>query len=429
MAVKNLLSRLQSLPEAIKVSIIGTGSTGKGIFFQTHITPGIECVAIADIDINKAIECAEFMHRDYTVVETASTLDEAINQGRLAVCSDGELICQSQLVQVLVEASSSIVKGGQFARHSLESGKIVAMMNAEADLIFGPALMKIAERNNVVYTSCDGDQHTCLRRLIGDIQMFGFQLVMAGNIKGFLDRYSNPTAIIPEADKRNLDYQMCASYTDGSKLCIEMSLIANGFGLLTPIPGMYGPKCNHVMDALTAYDLETLWQERKPFVDYVLGAEPKGGVFVIGYTESKYQQFMLDWFPVELGKGPFRLFYRPYHLIHFEALRTVAEAYLEGTSLLKPAHGFATNVYAYAKKDLPIGTVLDGIGGYAFYGLIENCVDNRTKPGLPICLGENVILKRDVRKDAKIYMEDLETLPSLDKYELYYEIAGIPSSS
>jgi predicted homoserine dehydrogenase-like protein len=427
--MRSLLSRLERLPKPIKVSIIGIGSTGKGIFYQTHITPGIECVAIADIDISKAIECAEVLRRKYSVVETVSAVDEAIRGGRLAVCEDGELLCQSELSEVTIESSSSIVKGGEFARRSLDSGKIVVMMNAEADLIFGPALMKIAERNNVVYTSCDGDQHTCLRRLVDDIQMFGFQLVMAGNIKGFLDRYSNPTAIIPEADKRNLDYQMCASYTDGSKLCIEMSLIANAFGLSTPTPGMYGPKCKHVMDALEAYDLEALWKDRKPLVDYVLGAEPKGGVFVIGYTESEYQQFMLDWFPVELGKGPFRLFYRPYHLIHFESLRTVAEAYLDGTALLKPDYGFKTNVYAYAKKDLPKGTELDGIGGYAFYGLIENCADNRIKPGLPVCLAEDVSLKRDVRKDAKIYMEDLETLPSPDKYELYYEIAGIPTLS
>ena len=52
-------------------------------------------------------------------------------------------------------------------------------------------------------------------------------LVMAGNIKGFLDRYATPASIIAEADKRNLDYRMCASYTDGTKLCIEMAIIAN----------------------------------------------------------------------------------------------------------------------------------------------------------------------------------------------------------
>jgi len=424
--MRSLLTRLKNIPSAIKVAIVGTGSTGKGMFYQTHITPGIECVAIADIKIQKTVDCAEFMQRDYKIVETVADLDEAIRQNRLALCENGELICRSEMIEILIESSSSIVKGGDFARASLETGKSVVMMNAEADLIFGPYLMRLAEEKGLVYTSCDGDQHTCLRRMIDDIQMFGFELVMAGNIKGFLNRYEDPTTIIPEADKRDLDYQMCASYTDGSKLCIEMALVANAFGLSTAIPGMYGPKCGHVMDALELYDLEALWEDRKPVVDYVLGAEPKGGVFVIGYTESEYQQFMLDWFPVELGHGPFRMFYRPYHLIHFESLRTVAEAVLDGTSLLKPKYGFMTNVYAYAKKSLSKGTELDGIGGYTFYGLIENGADNQIKPGLPVCMAENVTLKRDIPKDEKIYMEDMEELPDQEQYGMFYEVAGKP---
>ena len=65
---------------------------------------------------------------------------------------------------------------------------------------------------------------------------------MAGNIKGFLDRYANPTTIIPEADKRNLDYKMCTAYTDGTKLNIEMALLANALDLKTIVPGMHGPK-------------------------------------------------------------------------------------------------------------------------------------------------------------------------------------------
>ena len=39
---------------------------------------------------------------------------------------------------------------------------------------------------------------------------------MASNIKGFLDHYFNPETIIPEADKRNLDYRMATACTDGT---------------------------------------------------------------------------------------------------------------------------------------------------------------------------------------------------------------------
>ena len=79
----------------------------------------------------------------------------------------------------------------------------------------------------------------------------------------------------------------------------------------------------------------------------------------------------------------------------------IAEAFLDGWAVLQPTFGFMTNVYAYAKKDLHDGMHLDGIGGYAAYGLIENCSDNLVNPGLPICLAEEVTLLHDVKRTGK----------------------------
>jgi predicted homoserine dehydrogenase-like protein len=108
-----------------------------------------------------------------------------------------------------------------------------------------------------------------------------------------------------------------------------------------------------------------------------------------------------------MGPGPFYLFYRPYHLGHFEAMVTIAEMFLHKRSVLKPDFGFQTNVYAYAKQDLRKGVNLDGIGGYTCYGLIENCTENKERPGLPICLADDVTLNRDVLKDEKIFLTDV----------------------
>ena len=36
-----------------------------------------------------------------------------------------------------------------------------------------------------------------------------------------------------------------------------------------------------------------------------------------------------------------------------------------------------TNVFCYAKKDLKAGEFLDGMGGFASYGLIENLEDQK----------------------------------------------------
>ncbi len=392
---------------------------GKGLFYQSHITPRIQCVAIADIKIERAIQCADWLKRDYRIVSNVETMNAAIRDGALAVCEDGNLIARCDLVDVFLDSSSAIAAAGKFTVTALEHRKHLVMMNAEADTIFGPYLMRLAQKNDVVYTSCDGDQHVVIKHLVDELRFWGFDLVMAGNIKGFLDRYSNSAKIVPEADKRMLDYKMATAYTDGTKLNIEMALIANALGLSAPIPGMLGPRARHVREALTLFDLPTIWKDREPVVDYVLGAEPRGGVYAIGYTDNVYQQSMLAWFPPDMGKGPFYVFYRPYHLSHIEAMSSVAGAYLDRRPDLQPDFGLKTNVYAYAKRELRAGEQLDGVGGYNCYGMIENVGEDISNPGLPICLAVSMKLKRNIARDEKILMRDVSYDPNRDDLKLY----------
>jgi predicted homoserine dehydrogenase-like protein len=415
----DLLSRLRALPKKIRVGVIGVGSIGKGLVYQAGATPGMECVAIADIRLEHACAWAKRLGRDYLVVENLADMQAAIRAGRLAVCSDGNLVAQCEQVNVLVDSSNSIRGGLQFAQTAIANHKHVVMMNSEADLIFGPHLLVRANREGVVYTSADGDQHTVLKRLINDTELWGFQTVMAGNMKGYLDRYSNPTAIIPEADKRFMDYKMCASYTDGTKLCIEMALTANSIGGRVAVPGMLGPSVGDIYEVFQHFDFPSLWDGKTPLVDYVLGARPPGGVFVVGFNDHPHQMETLGWYPCRLGAGPFYVFHRPYHLGHMEGMACIAEACLDGWAVLQPTHGLVTNVYAYAKKDLYKGETLDGIGGYAAYGLIENCADNLKDAGLPICLAEDVTLRRDVRKDEKILLEDIMHAEADPRFEIF----------
>jgi predicted homoserine dehydrogenase-like protein len=415
----DLLSRLRVLPQKIRVGVIGVGNIGKGIVYQASTTPGMECVAIADVCLDRAATWAARLNRKYVVVENLKDMHVAIHKGKLAVCSDGTLVAKCELVDVLVDSTSSITGGLQFALTAITHHKHVVMMNSEADLIFGPYLLAQARQGGVVYTSADGDQHTVLKRLINEIGFWGFQTVMAGNMKGYLDRYSNPTGIIPEAEKRLMDYKMCTSYTDGTKLCIEMALIANSISARTMVPGMLGPRIKDIYDVFQYFDFHALWDGKTPLVDYVLGAYPPGGVFVVGYNDHPHQMETLSWYPCQLGPGPFYVFHRPYHLGHIETMACIAEAFLDGWAVLQPTYGFKTNVYAYAKKDLHQEDALDGIGGYSAYGLIENCADNQFHPGLPICLAEDVTLNRDIRKDEKIFFEDVVYKLSDPRFETF----------
>lgn len=390
----------------LKIGLIGLGAMGKGLLYQSLITPDIDCRVICDLHLAKCIDALHSLGLEYRVAENPREMHEALSQDQIVVCEDGELVAQCELLDAVVESSSSIGPAGNFAVKTLQSEKHLILMNSEIDLLFGPYLMQLAAANNVTFTSCDGDQYGVINHLIDDLQFWGFELVMAGNIKGYLDRYVNPDLIIPEADKRNLDYNMCTAYTDGTKLSIEMAIVANTFGLSTLTPGMYGFRTARVEDVFQVFDFAQIWENKVPFVDYILGAEPGGGVFVIGYCNNDYQRQMMQYY--KMGNGPFYLFYRPYHLCHVESMKSIlAVANQDERYLMQPKHGFCTNVYTYAKRDLKAGESLDGHGGFTCYGLIENTSDNETNPGLPICLAENLTIKRHIRKDEKIHLADV----------------------
>lgn len=422
--MNKFLQRLKSRKNDIKVAIIGLGAMGKGLYYQCTITPGVKCIAASDLDVNKCIQAAKLFNDPYKVVRNHNELSDAANHNRIAVCDDGMLLSRCEEADVVIEASNAIGEGAKFVISALEHKKHVVLMNAEIDLLYGVYFMQVAKENNVICTSIDGDQYGVIKRLIDDFELWGFQPVMAGNIKGFLDRYANPTGIIPEADKRNLDYRMCTSYTDGTKLCIEMAIIANSFGMRTLQTGMIGPPAKHVTEVFSLFDLEKIWQEDDtPFVDYILGAEPGGGVFAVGYSDNPYQKKMMEYY--KMGDGPFYLFYRPYHLCHVEALRSSIAPFLDNEALLQPHMGFQTNVFTFAKKDLKAGEELDGLGGYTCYGQIENCDGTNEKTALPILLADEVKLKRDIQKDEEITLDDIIYDPDAYAFDLYFKTVKV----
>jgi predicted homoserine dehydrogenase-like protein len=357
-----------------KIGIIGMGQMGKGLYHQASLQDDIECVAVTDIHEDRCsdVGCDVEPHADSLVVR-----DD---------------------VDVVIDATSSIVEAAEFDKEAMLHGKHLVMMNAEADLIFGPAFMRLAKKCAVTYTSCDGDQPAVEVKLVREVLGWGgFELVVAGNIKGFLDRYSNPDKIKLEADKRGIDYRMASAMTDGTKMQIEQALVANCLGIGTWATGMGGSMyVEHVV-----YYIGVIPGCNKPYVDYVVGAEPNGGVWITVRCDDIFQRQMLSYY--KMGDGPLYTFYRHFHICHIEAMQCVRDA-ARGRSLMRPDHGFKTNVMAYAKRDLKAHQTLDGIGCFDCYGLIENMPSE----GLPICLTEEVRITRDIAKDEPILMSDVD---------------------
>lgn len=404
------LKQRESEGKRIRVGLIGAGAMGTGIVWQVTKTPGMEIAFIGDI--NRA------------AAENALKVSGA-DPSRVVISDDPITLLESDAaidIDVLVEASNTIGAAARYCFAAIRRKVHVVLMNAEVDLALGILLQHEADKAGVVVTSDAGDQHGVLKTMIDEIQLWGFKIVQAGNIKGFLKRDATAESLQKEAAKRNLSVIQCCAYTDGTKLNIEMACIANSVGLTPTKPGMLGPLADDVREVLDLFDLKSYGTEGH--VDYILGAEPGGGVYVIGHCDDPLQGEYMHYY--KMGSGPYFLFYRPYHLCHVETPRAIAEAVIRKRAILKPDAGRLTDVYAYAKRDVSAGEEIEhGIGGDLFYGLIEVCADADAAQKVPITLlegdqGLHAKTKTDLPKGTALTMADV-ALPDTYLVKRFYE--------
>jgi len=338
----------------IRVGLVGAGCMGRGIAFQINATPGMTLSWVADLDAPTAQDVA--------------TLAPGAKHS-----SDFHSLLKNHPIDVLVEATNSIEAAADYCEAALEKKAHVVLMNAEVDLAHGPRLAALAAEKNLTLTSDAGDQHGVLATMIEEADLMGFDIVQAGNIKGFLDRRATPASIAHEAAKRNLSATQCCAYTDGTKLHIEMAVLANALGYLPPIGGMTGPRAIRVEEALTLFDFDSY--DGTPRIDYLLGAEPGGGVYLIVTPKKEIpaeQSFYLNYYKLQSSPcGNYQLLYRPYHLCHLETPKAILHAVV-GKAILAPRQEKTCDVYAYAKRDLPARTSIShAIGSAELYGLVE----------------------------------------------------------
>jgi predicted homoserine dehydrogenase-like protein len=110
----------------------------------------------------------------------------------------------------------------------------------------------------------------------------------------------------------------------------------------------------------------------------------------------------------KMGEGPLYVFYVPYHLPHLEAPLTAARAVLFEDAAVAPIGGSVCDVITIAKRDLKAGEVIDGIGGFTCYGMIENSDVSNAEGLLPMGVSEGCVLTQDMRKDQVITYTDVE---------------------
>jgi predicted homoserine dehydrogenase-like protein len=397
----------------IRVAMVGAGFMGKGIALQIETaTPGMRLVAIANRTVSRARDAFEQAGaEDVAEVESGAELARAIEAGQPAVTADASLVAEADGVDAIVEVTGAVDEAAQVVTRALDQGKHAILMNAELDGTVGPILKRRADAAGVVYTNADGDQPGVEGNLYRFVRGIGVRPVLCGNIKGLHDPYRNPTTQQGFAERWGQNPKMVTSFADGTKISFEQAIVANATGMRVARRGMLGPTVEAgtpVEEAAKLFPLEELL-EGPGIVDYVVGAVPGPGVFVLGTHDHPQQRHYLELY--KLGEGPLYCFTRPYHLCHFEVPNTVARAVLFGDAALAPAGGPQVDVVAAAKVDLEPGQELDGPGGYLTYGLAENHETAAAERLLPMGLAEGCRVTRTVAKDEVLTVGDVEIPP------------------
>lgn len=412
--VDTALAKRQAEGTPIRVGMIGAGFQASGIALQiVTATPGMRLCAIANRNVEAAAGVYAQTGLEPIGCDTQGELEAAIAAGRPAVIQDALALARAEGLDAIVEVTGSI----EFAAHAvlaaLESGKHVIQMNAELDGTIGPILKAKADAAGVIYTFSDGDQPGVQMNLQRFASGLGVKPVLCGNIKGLHDPYRNPATQEAFAKRWGQKPAMVASFADGTKISFEQAIVANGTGMQVARRGMLGPDFSGGDPGAPPVPVEQTVAAFEPYldptgpglVDYVVGACPSPGVFVLGVLEHPRQRHYLELY--KMGKGPYYCFYTPYHLCHFEVPTSVARAVLFDDPVLTPQGGPRVGVVAMAKKALSAGETIDDLGGFEVYGVAENMDAVRQENLLPIGLALGCRLTRPVEKDVPLTFDDV----------------------
>lgn len=419
--VDTALQKRHAEGNPIRVAMVGAGFMGRGVALNIlKSVEGMDLVCVSNRSIDGARRAyAEAGVDDVVEVDSVSGIEDAIKNGKYAITSNALAMCEADGIDAILEVTGAIEFGAEVALKTIESGKHIILMNAELDSTIGPLLKTKADAAGVIMTNVDGDQPGVIVNLFRFVKGMGVKPVLCGNIKGLQDPYRNPTTQEAFAKQWGQQPHMVASFADGSKISFEQAIVANATGMKVAKRGMHGPTVESgspIEGAVDWFPTEELLNSDGPgIVDYVVGAVPNGGVFVLGTHDDPKQQHYLNLYKV--GKGPLYCFFNPYHLCHFEVHNTIARAVLFNDAAVAPLGAPTVEVIATAKIDLKAGETIDGIGWYMTYGEAENADITHGERLLPMGLAEGCLLKRDVAKDQALTYDDVE-LPAGRKADL-----------
>ena len=410
-----LNTKLEDHKKEIRIAFIGCGKFVSMFLAQYNQLKKIKIDSIVDLNIEQAKEnCRKSGLNEKTINEInfSSSLDNTLDRE----------------IEIFIEATGNPIVGTVHAVKIIKNKKHIILVNVEADVTCGKYLSDLAKQNNVICSMAYGDQPSLILEQVEWARLNGFSVVCAGKGTKYHPtfEYSTPDTVWghygltkerAEAES-GMNPKMFNSFLCGDKSAIEMCAVSNAANLKCPSNGLTFPPVGvydiakklipKTLGGLIDYEgqvevISSIDENKKDIPN-----DLRWGVYIVIKAQNQYvKNCFKDYGMVTDKTGNYSAIWRPYHYIGLELAQSIYSIALDNK-----ATGFTKNynadVASYAKKDLKIGEKLDGEGGFCARGRLITSEKSKIEKILPLGLTDNAIVKRNVRKDEVIKIEDVE---------------------
>ena len=223
-------------------------------------------------------------------------------------------------------------------------------------------------------------------------------------------------------EKQGLSPRQVTSFTDGSKLQIEQTLVANGLGARIARRGMIGGKAEDLADL--DYLAEAALALGAPISDYVINPGGPPGILILASNPTAdLADGFLPFTRLKTRNRTAYRFLRPHHLVYLEIAKTLPAAAADRPPLITNGLNPTATTATVAKRALPAGTLIaEGLGGYDVRGEAVEITEYKT--AVPITLMDGARLRRAVEPGQILTWEDVE-LAETRALSLYRSVIGV----
>jgi len=214
---------------------------------------------------------------------------------------------------------------------------------------------------------------------------------------------------------QGISLDQVTAFTDGTKVQIEQTLVANGLGATILCRNLSGIPCKALEDG--AYRLGEMADGfGKAVSDYVLSPTAPAGVFIVAKHVAEQKPY-LEY--LKMGDGPYYVIVRPYHLCHLEIPRTILHVLKDTNPRYRFNNGQnpIAQTIAVAKRAIQKGEVVKrGLGSFDVRGEAAKIINQ--PEGVPIGLIQEATFVRPVAEGQIVTFADVE-LPKSRALELW----------